>query len=68
MKDLLTNRFESQRYLWGPGAVGDNGPSSKTLTGLGFEVFSAAGKDNKHEERRIEIEQSSTNGIFLFIF
>ena len=65
MKDLLTNRFENQRYLWGPGAVGDNGPSSKTLTGLGFEVFSGAGRENRHEEKRIEMEQSSTNGIII---
>jgi hypothetical protein len=45
MKDLQSNRFESQRYLWG--AVGTNTGAgvappagSKVLSGLGFDVFS----------------------------
>src|SRR5271163_4337995 len=44
MKDLQSNRFESQRYLWG--AVGTNAGAgaplagSKVLSGLGFDVFS----------------------------
>jgi hypothetical protein len=43
MKDLQSNRFESQRYLWG--AVGTNAAAgapagSKALSGLGFDVFS----------------------------
>jgi len=43
MKDLQSNRFESQRHLWG--AVGTStslGPASgrNVLAGLGFDVFS----------------------------
>src|SRR5277367_4575147 len=50
MKDFQTNRLESQRYLWGPGAVGSSNTSTtvKPLTGLGFEVFSG-GKDKTTE-------------------
>jgi hypothetical protein len=69
MKELQTNRFESQRYLWGPGAVGDNNnnhnpPSSKTLSGLGFEVFSPSVKEKQSEEGlSIKKEEITTNGI-----
>src|SRR5579862_2384541 len=37
MKDLAGQKLETQRYIWGPGIVGE---SSRGLSGLGFEVFS----------------------------
>lgn len=68
MKELQTNRFESQRYLWAPGAVGDcnnhNPSSSKTLSGLGFEVFSPSVKEKQSEEGlSIKKEEITTNGM-----
>src|SRR5208282_1684015 len=68
MKELQTNRFESQRYLWGPGAVGYNNnhnpPSSKTLSGLGFEIFSPTVKEKQSEEGlTIKKEEITTNGM-----
>jgi hypothetical protein len=49
VKDTQNNRFESQRYLWGPGAVGS--PPSRGLQGLGFEVFSPP-----KEKERVQVE------------
>ena len=57
MKDLQTNRIESQRCLWGAVGSGSGNnqtpPLSKTLTGLAFEVFSPS-KDK--EEGQIIIK------------
>src|SRR6266496_3681905 len=58
MKELQTNRFESQRYLWGPGAVGSQSQSqtsatTKGLTGLGFEVFSPTVKDKEIDQQQL---------------
>jgi hypothetical protein len=56
MKELQTNRFESQRYLWGPGAVGSSQSQTqaptKGLTGLGFEVFSSTAKEKEKDEHK----------------
>lgn len=70
MKDLQSNRYESQRYLWG--AVGTNaGPAppagSKGLSGLGFDVFSPAQNEVKEkassETLHLAVEPQPTNGI-----
>ena len=65
MKDLQTNRFESQRYLWGLGAVGTSQiqtqPSTKGLTGLGFEVFSPVAKEKEMDEHQLP----QLNGIII---
>ena len=60
MKDFQTNRLESQRYLWGPGAVGSTPP----LTGLGFEVFST-GKEKVMESRDVQEEIAVMIGMLL---
>jgi len=60
MKDVQTSRFESQRYLWGPGAVGS--APSRGLPGLGCEVFSPGKK--KTVELPMESNMThSTSGI-----
>jgi hypothetical protein len=59
MKDLQTSRFESQRYLWGPGAVGS--APSRGLAGLGFEVFSP-GKQKTVELPMESNKAHSTSG------
>ena len=64
MKDIQTNRFESQRYLWGPGAVGDN-TRSKPLSGLGFEVFPHAVKEKQNAEGQVNAEELPKNGIYF---
>ena len=64
MKDFQTSRLESQRYLWGPGAVGST-PPVKSLTGLGFEVFST-GKEKVMETRNVQEEITVMIGILLF--
>ena len=65
MKELQTNRFESQRYLWGPGAVGSSQSqtqaATKGLTGLGFEVFSSPAKEKEINEHQL----SHLNGILV---
>jgi hypothetical protein len=61
MKDLQTNRLESQRYLWGPGAVGTT--PSKPLTGLGFEVFSPVKEKHRELEHQIATEEISIANI-----
>jgi hypothetical protein len=57
MKDAQTSRFENQRYLWGPGAVGST--TSRGLPGLGFEVFpSVKGmREENVQEKRNEKEK-----------
>jgi len=64
MKDFQTNRLESQRYLWGPGAVGST-PAVKPLTGLGFEIFST-GKEKRKESNDVQEERAVMIGMFLF--
>jgi hypothetical protein len=65
MKDLQTNRLESQRYLWGPGAVG-NAPS-KTLSGLGYEVFPPT-KEKENEVVTTTEEALPPNGLSCLRF
>jgi hypothetical protein len=64
MKEFQTSRLESQRYLWGPGAVGST-PAVKPLTGLGFEVFST-GKEKVMESRDVQDELAVMIGMLLF--
>jgi hypothetical protein len=77
MKDAQTSRLETQRYLWGPGAVGST--TSRGLPGLGFEVFPSGkgtGEEKvqekrKEEEKEKEIhcpfeERASSNGGYSF--
>jgi len=72
MKDFQTNRLESQRYLWGPGAVGSSSTTTATttvkpLTGLGFEVFSGGGKDKLMERGRDGQEGTSAVMIGTYL-
>jgi hypothetical protein len=70
MKDLQSNRFESQRYLWG--AVGTAGPASsmssgsKLLSGLGFDAFSPVPNEVKDkansETLHLAAESHPSNG------
>jgi len=75
MKDLQSNRFESQRYLWG--AVGTNSagapPSgSKVLSGLGFDVFSPVQNEVKEkassETLHLAMHTQPANGTQLASF
>jgi hypothetical protein len=57
MKDLAGQKLETQRYIWGPGNVGD--PSgSRGLNGLGFEVFPSPSK-----ERQVKLERSEKTSV-----
>lgn len=65
MKELQTNRLESQRYLWGHGAVGTSQSQmqapTKGLAGLGFEVFPPTAKEKEMDE----LQLPHLNGIII---
>src|ERR1700737_3369300 len=61
IKDIQSNRFENQRYLWGPGAVGSL--PSKGLPGLGFEVFSPFEEKEKEQVQKESNDAPLTSGI-----
>jgi hypothetical protein len=63
MKDLKTSQLESQRYLWGPGAVGSAPP--KGLTGLGFEVFSQTRDKEKDLPLSPRTDEPPSTGIYV---
>jgi len=63
MKEMQVQKLESQRYLWGPGAVGET--SGRALTGLGFEVFSP--NKEKEEMRLLPDEKVVVKGMDLFL-
>ena len=65
MKDFQTNRFESQRYLWGPGAVG-SAHTAKPLTGLGFQVFSDAGKEKEKPMENLDLREETAIAMGIF--
>jgi hypothetical protein len=76
IKDTQSSRFENQRYLWGPGAVGST--SSRSLPGLGFEIFPSVKEtvmEKEQGKRREENEEEtllpfgdrvSSNGMYYF--
>lgn len=63
MKEMQVQKLESQRYLWGPGAVGET--SGRALTGLGFEVFSP--NKEKEEMRLVPEEKVVVKGMDIFL-
>lgn len=64
LKDSQTSRFENQRYLWGPGAVGST--SSRSLPGLGFEVFPPIKGMTKEKVQEKEKEEKGEETEFSF--
>jgi hypothetical protein len=76
VKDMQSSRFENQRYLWGPGAVGST--SSRSLPGLGFEIFPSVketvmekvqekGREENEEEMQLAFEDRvPSNGGYHF--
>ena len=62
MKELQASRFESQRYLWGPGAVG-----STPTNGLGFDAFASTRKAKECENQVTTQESNIANGMLKFV-